>query len=177
MWLWTWRLSGQDQTDTSQTLESTELHLPSHSGLKLVWGVTCDLWLVTCDLWRVRCDVWRVTYPLPLQSMPWICFLKERGPSSQLAAATSPARDMTSPCSLPGNLARPGPAPSSPGIVLTDRRTDKLWATSSPASFSQVVQGYTQSSAIQLFIFKLQLDFNVGSSGNSEILGVYVCAD
>ena len=163
MWLWTWRLSGQDQTDTSQTLESTELHLPSHSGLRLVW--------------RVRGVVWCVTYPLPLQSMPWICFLKERGPSSQLAAATSPARDMTSPCSLPGNLARPGPAPSSPGIVLTDRRTDKLWGTSSPASFSQVVQGYTLSSAIQLFIFKLQLDFNVGSSDNSEILGVYVCAD
>ena len=64
------------------------------------------------------------TYPFPLQSIPWICFLNDKGPKSQFAAATSPL-DMTRPGSLLGwNLLAlaPGaewspPAWSGPGIT------------------------------------------------------------
>ena len=104
-------------------------------------------------------------------------FLERERAQQPVSCRHQPRPGHDEPLQLPGELCQAGPRSLLAGHVLTDRRTDKLWGTSSPASFSQVVQGYTQSSAIQLFIFKLQLDFNVGSSDNSEILGVYVCAD
>ena len=61
------------------------------------------------------------TYPFPLQSIPWICFLNDKGPKSQFAAATSPL-DMTRPGSLLGwNLLAlaPGAELSTPGPGIT----------------------------------------------------------